>query len=164
MTLAQISQRFQNARTQQGLPTRVSPRQSDTTTTTAVTTTMASTSKRLPDIPQACRPQLKQGQESEGMVTPECHTNKSQTPQKETFKIPLNSSAQPHGTEPLPSSSSSFSVAALLAGVRSVRLIEDGELDLHSSGRDCELSRFWAADFASITMTPSFWATVDDWD
>ena len=67
----------------------------------------------------------------------------------------LKSSAEGASSPPLSS-------ASIVASVRKMRLIEDGEIVHHSSDR--ELASFWSADFARMTMTPSFWATVDHWN
>ncbi|XP_070206125.1 serine-rich adhesin for platelets-like [Littorina saxatilis] len=50
----------------------------------------------------------------------------------------------------------------MLSSLRKLRLVADEEIASHST--DCELTSFWSADFAKITMSQNFWATVDDWD
>ena len=51
----------------------------------------------------------------------------------------------------------------LLESLRSVWLIGDEEIEGHD-GDHGTLAHFWAADFAAMTLSRQFWASVDEWD
>ncbi|KAK7505899.1 hypothetical protein BaRGS_00002621 [Batillaria attramentaria] len=54
-----------------------------------------------------------------------------------------------------------LSAQAIISSIRRLKLVSDEEICSHSV--DSQLARFWAADFASIQMSESVWASVNDW-